>query len=124
MQTEPLELARIVLGCLSEGKAEDIRVLDVQESTVLADYFIIAGARNSRQAVAVAEAVQRELKARGVQPIGIEGRNDGWWVLIDFGSVVVHVMQPEARKFYDLENFWGDAPTVELEPIMPLHQAG
>ena len=94
-------------------------MLDVSGATVLADYFLIAGVSSTRQAKAIGEAIQRELKERGLLPIGVEGREEGWWVLIDYGSVVVHIQQEDARAYYELDMYWGDCPQVQLEPIAP-----
>ena len=117
------EIARIALGCIEDKKASATRVLRVTEATILADYFIICTVDNSRQAAAIADAVSRELKARKLYPNGVEGREDGWWVLLDYGSVIVHLQQDEARAFYDLDNYWGDCPEIELEPIRPTEAA-
>jgi len=71
-------------------------------------------ADSERQAGAIADAVDDRLGALGAVPLGVEGRSGGGWVLLDFGDVVVHVMDPETRKFYDLEGLWADAPRVKL----------
>lgn len=98
-------------------------MLDVASATVLADFFIIAGAMSTRQTKAIAEVIARELKDRGLLPLGVEGREEGWWVLLDYGSVVIHIQQTDARAYYELDNYWGDCPEVELEPIQPSHAA-
>jgi ribosome-associated protein len=69
---------------------------------------------NSRQTVALAEAVERELKAQNMRPIGVEGASRGEWILIDYGSFIVHVFSPAARDYYALEKLWGDAPRLTV----------
>ena len=113
------EIARISLGCLQDKKATEIRTLCVTKATILADYFIIATVQNARQAAAASESIRREIKRRGGMPTGTEGEEHGWWTLVDLATVVVHIMQAEARSFYDLDNYWGDSPEVKLDPIMP-----
>lgn len=114
-------MARVALGCINERKGKNVKALYVAEVSILADYFIIVSAESSRQSAAIADAVLYEFKHRGVLPLGVEGKEEGMWVLIDFGDIVVHVQQQEARVFYDLDNYWGDAPEVHLEPIAPQH---
>ena len=88
-------------------------ILDVRGLSGVADYFVLLSADSDRQAAAVADAVDDALTGLGAQRLGAEGRSGGGWVLLDFGDVVVHVMSPEARGFYDfLEGLWADAPRV------------
>lgn len=102
-------------------KGRDVRVLQVSEVSVLADYFIIVTADSGRHAKAIANAVQQELKHFGSLPLGLEGHGDAVWLLLDFGDVVVHIQLPDAREFYDLDHYWGDAPVIELKAIPPVH---
>jgi ribosome-associated protein len=96
-------------------KAEDVVVLDVRGLTSYADYFVVMTAESERQAGAIADAVDDELAAEGASKVGVEGQSAGRWVLIDYGDVVAHVFNPEARSFYDLEGLWADAPRVQVE---------
>lgn len=80
----------------------------------MTDYFVICTGRNDRQVRTIAEEVTHELKQAGLPPIGVEGAEEGKWVLIDFADVVVHVFQPEERDFYRLEKLWSDAPRLSL----------
>lgn len=112
-------MAQIALGCVAEKKAKNVRVLDISNQTILADYFIICTADNERQARAIASLIQIELKSLGLLPYGTETPQDAQWALLDYGTVVVHIFQPEARSFYDLDNYWCDAPEVKLEPVKP-----
>ena len=106
MQTR--QLLKIVIGALEERKAEDIRVLDVHTLTDVTDFMVIASGRSGRQVAAIAEEVVTSAKRSGVKPLGTEGAREAEWVLVDLGDVVVHVMRPEVRDFYQLEKLWTD----------------
>jgi ribosome-associated protein len=95
-------------------KAENVTVLDVRGLTGYADYFVIMTAESEPQANAIADAVDERLEAMGATRLGVEGHSAGRWVLIDYGDVVAHVFNPEARMFYDLEGLWADAPRVAV----------
>jgi len=112
---DSLELARLCAEVASDKKCEDVLLLDVTQRTVLSDYFLIATARNRRQLRAVADGIAREVAALGGRPRRIEGSGGERWVLLDLGDVVVHVFDPEARAYYDLESLWADAPRVPLK---------
>ncbi len=103
-------LAAVAAG--ADKKSENPVILDVRGLSGVADYFVLLSADSDRQAAAVADAVDDALTGLGAQRLGAEGRSGGGWVLLDFGDVVVHVMSPEARGFYDLEGLWADAPRV------------
>lgn len=111
------ELARQVEAALDDGKAVDIRVIDVRGVTVITDYMIVASGRSSRQIKALAERVRETAGRLGVDVIGVEGANDAEWVLIDLGDVVAHIMQPEMREFYQLEKLWDSRMHEEPAPI-------
>ena len=93
--------------------AEQVVVLDLQEHSRVADFFVIASGSNRVQIKAITEAVEEALEGAGVRPGRAEGRDDGRWVLLDFGDVVVHIFAPRERQFYNLERLWGDAPPLE-----------
>ena len=95
---------------LEEIKAKDITVLDVKEMTSLFDYMIVATAESARQTKALARNVQDKLKELGVRVQGLEGEQTGEWVLVDLGDIIVHVMQPAIRTYYNLEQLWGGRP--------------
>jgi len=89
-------------------------LLEVAGLTIVADYFVICTVGSATQARAVADEVRNEMKAQaGRSPIGIEGREEGWWVLGDFGDVIVHVFQEDARQYYAIDQTWADAQVVE-----------
>lgn len=94
---------------MEDKKAEDIVVLDLRDVSAISDYFVFCTAGNARQAQAVGDAIHESLKAERVFPLSIEGEQPGTWILMDYVDVVVHVFQPQAREYYALETFWGDA---------------
>ncbi len=102
-----------------ERKGRDVLALEVAELTSFADTFLLVTGGSDRQVRAIAEAVLEAVKAGGDQPLGVEGQDDGRWVLIDLNDVVVHVFLEEVRDKYDLERLWGDAPVVEFGPPEP-----
>ncbi len=107
MQAE--QLVQVVIAALEELKGQDILTIDVREKTSITDFMVIATGSSSRQVKALADTVLEKVKAQGVKPIGSEGLESGEWGLIDLGNVVVHVMQPATRQFYDLERLWQGA---------------
>ncbi|HVP69505.1 MAG TPA: ribosome silencing factor [Anaeromyxobacteraceae bacterium] len=111
-QDDGRERALSAVAAGLDKKAEEPVVLDVRELSGVADYFVLMSADSDRQAAAIADAVDERLTGLGATRLGAEGRSGGGWVLLDFGSVVVHVMAPETRKFYDLEGLWADAPRL------------
>ena len=103
-----------------DRKAEAISILDVDKLLSITGYFVIATAASRKGLQAVADALQEKLKPIGWRRRGLEGYEDGRWVLCDYGSVVVHVFTPEARDYYDLDTVWGDAPRVPFSPRKPV----
>lgn len=104
--TTPAELAEQIQTALDDGKAVDIRALDVTGLTSITDYMVVASGRSSRQVKALCERVRSAVAALGLRPLGVEGERSSEWVLLDFGDVIVHIMQPEMRDFYQLEKLW------------------
>ena len=105
----------LIVEAAHERKADDVIALDVREISSFADTFIIATGTSDRHARSVTDSIEAALKAHGESPMGIEGYDEGRWVLIDCGDAIVHVFQREIRDHYDLERLWSDAPTLELE---------
>ena len=101
-----LTVAQVVAGALDDLKAIDVSQLDVRHLTTVTDTMIVASGRSDRHVRAIADAVVEKCKKEGHRPIGVEGKNVGEWVLVDLGDVVVHVMLPRAREFYNLEKLW------------------
>jgi ribosome-associated protein len=100
-------LIDIILKTLDDAKALDVNVFEVSKLTSISDYMIIASGRSSRQVNALAEKVVEAAKENGIKPLGIEGKREGEWVLVDLGDVIVHLMHPETREYYQLEKLWG-----------------
>ena len=112
------ERARRLAEAALDRNAEEVVALDVAELTSFADAFVLATASSDRQARAVADAVVESAKRAGETMLGLEGYDDGRWILIDGGDVVVHVFVREAREHYDLDRLWADAPRIALpEPV-------
>ena len=110
---EGLERARICTQVAEDNKAEDIVVLDVRGISSFTDFFVIMSGRSTRHVQALAESMENELRSKRIKTSRAEGLQEGKWVLLDFGDVVVHVFYHEQRKFYDLEGLWHDAPRIE-----------
>jgi ribosome-associated protein len=108
-QMDGLQFAQICAYLAGEKKAEDLKILAVGGLTSYADYFVISSAPSERQAQAIARNVIDEIRDLGRRPLGLEGLDQGAWVLADFGDVVVHTFYDEAREYYDLDGFWTDA---------------
>ncbi|MGE5028022.1 MAG: ribosome silencing factor [Betaproteobacteria bacterium] len=107
---EPEAIKQAVVFALEDIKARDILVLDVRKLTSMTDCMIIASADSNRQTRALSNNVQEKLKALGAEVLGVEGEDTGEWVLVDLGAVVVHIMQPAIREYYNLEQLWGGSP--------------
>lgn len=96
-----------VVNAIEDIKGFDITVLDVTKLTSMTNYMIICSANSSRQTKAIADNIYTELKAKGFSPRGLEGEKDGEWVLVDLNEVIVHIMIPTTRAYYNLEQLWG-----------------
>ena len=99
-------LCKLAHQAIDELKGQDVTELDVRKLTDVTDYLLVVTGRSTRQVKAIAENVIDKAKAAGVRPLGIEGLEDGEWVLVDLVDVVVHVMQPDTRTYYELEKLW------------------
>lgn len=110
-------MAKLAYKALDDKKGEDIKVIDISEISVLADYFIIANGNNDSQVRALVESVEEELSKEGFEVKQREGYGLGNWVLLDFGSIIVHVFDKENRLFYDLERIWRDGKYVDVENL-------
>jgi len=103
------EMKSAVVDALEDVKATDISVIDVSEMTSLTSYMIIASGSSNRQTKALADNVQKKLREKGAEIYGVEGEQEGEWVLVDLGDVIVHIMLPATRDYYNLEQLWGAA---------------
>lgn len=113
----PKEMAKCAYLALEDKKAEDITIIDISGISVLADYFIIANGTNSNQVTAMADNVDEELHKAGHPVKQVEGYNEGNWVLLDYGDIIVHVFDRENRLFYDLERIWRDGNVISLDEL-------
>lgn len=109
------ELAKIAYKALDDKKGVNIKVIDISEISIIADYFIIAGGNNENQVKAMADNVEEELHKTGINPNNIEGYTAANWILMDFGDIIVHVFNEDDRLFYDLERIWRDGKTVSID---------
>ena len=111
------EVAKKACSYLDEKKAVDIKIIDISKISIVADYFIIAGASNSRQVKALADNVEEKLGKEGVVPNHIEGYQSAKWILMDYNDVIIHVFNQEERLFYDLERIWTDGQVIEMADL-------
>lgn len=103
-----------IQDALADAKTQNIAVLDVRKISDFTDYMVIATGTSNRHVQSSADKVVETLRGHGVRPVGIEGKQLGDWVLIDFGDVVAHIMREQTRDFYNLEKLWSDAKRVEV----------
>lgn len=109
-----------VVDAIEDIKGFDITVLDVTKLTSMTSYMIICSANSSRQTKAIADNVRVQLKEKGIEPRGQEGEGSGEWVLVDLDEVIVHVMTPTSRAYYNLEQLWGaDGKHITPDTIKP-----
>jgi ribosome-associated protein len=109
-----LMLAKLAVTALENKKAEDIRVIEINQISSLGDYFILASGTNRNQIEALSDGVERELAKHGQKLRQIEGRNSANWVLLDYGDIIIHIFDKENRLFYNLERLWSDGKVIEL----------
>lgn len=116
----PKELALLAARALSDKKGAQIQVLEIGDLTTLADYFVLATGSSNTQINALVDNVEKVLHEEAEEePLHREGYRGGTWVLLDYGCVVVHVFNNEARKFYSLEHLWADGEEVDLSAVLP-----
>ena len=111
------QMAKLAYKALDDKKGEDIKVIDISQISVLADYFIIANGTNANQVNALVDSVEEELSKAGYDVKQREGYGLGNWVLLDFGDIIVHVFDKENRLFYDLERIWRDGKLMYPETL-------
>lgn len=114
LNLEEMKLA--VIDALEDIKAFDITIMDVRKLTSMTNYMIVASANSTRQAKAIADNVREKMREKGVALRGTEGEKDGEWVLVDLDDIVVHVMIPTARAYYNLEQLWGETESRRNTP--------
>ena len=111
------EMAKLAIEALEDKKAEDIKVIDISEVSVIADYFIIAGGTNRSQIQALSDNVEEKLGRAGYPSKQVEGYDTANWILLDFHDIIVHIFDKENRLLYDLERIWRDGKQVDPEEL-------
>ncbi len=111
------ELAKLACDALDDKKALEIKVINIENVSTLADYFIIASGTNRNQVQAMADNVDETLGRTGYEPKQIEGYQNANWILMDYRDIVIHIFDEENRLFYDLERIWRDGTVVEVEDL-------
>lgn len=109
---DPRQLCELAVAALEDSKGENIEVLDLTDRSTFADYMIVASGNSSRQVKAMADRLVQRAKAAGCPPLGVEGDREAEWVLVDLADVVVHLMLPQTRAFYNLEKLWSAPPAT------------
>lgn len=107
------EMLKIAYTVLDEKKGEDIKVIDISNISVIADYFLIASANNINQLQAMSDELQEKFSKEGIEVKQVEGNRSATWILLDYGDLVIHLFDKEDRLFYDLERIWTDGKMVE-----------
>ena len=111
------EMTKMVIDALEDKKAENIKIIDIAEVSVLADYFVIASGTNRNQIQALADSVQEKLGRAGYMTKQVEGYSTANWVLLDFGDVIVHIFDGQNRLLYDLERIWRDGKEMDPDQL-------
>lgn len=113
---DPLELANRIAQYADDKKAHEVVILDMSELLYVTDYFVICSGANDRQVKGISDNIRKELRDLGIKPLWSDGDNEGIWVVLDYGNIVVHVFRDEERDIYQLERLWKDAPRAEWAP--------
>lgn len=111
------EIAKLACNALAEKKAEDVKVIDIRNISVIADYFVLADGANQNQLQAMQSAVDEALYKAGIHAKQVEGNNSSTWILMDYGDIIVHIFSKEDRLFYDLERIWRDGVVIDPEEL-------
>ena len=107
------EYCKVAIAALEDRKAEDVKVIDIQEISPVADYFVIANGTNQNQIQAMRDACEEALYKAGLKDRHIEGNSNSTWILMDYGDIIVHIFSKEDRLFYDLERIWRDGKVID-----------
>ncbi len=109
-----MEIWQYAVEAAQSRKAEDIVVLHIGEVSSFTEYFVVCSGTNTRQTQAIAEGIEDRLREEGWRPMGVEGKQVGEWILMDYGDLVVHIFSPQKRTFFDLERLWRNAPQIPI----------
>lgn len=118
-----LDMAKAAVKAAAENRGQDITVLDLTGITSLFDFFILITGGSRRQLAAIADEIERGLKAIGEKKLSISGLEEGRWVVMDYGSIVIHLFDEDTRSFYNLENLWADGKPVDVSDIVQASSA-
>ncbi|MEO2082629.1 MAG: ribosome silencing factor [Desulfurobacteriaceae bacterium] len=116
---ESIEKLRTALKLALDKKAENPVIIDLRGLTSLADYFLIVSANSDTHARTIADEIKKKFKEMGILPVNVEGYQQGNWILLDYGDLIVHIFRPEFRELYNLESLWMDAPRLEPGDLLP-----
>ena len=111
------EFCKIAVAALEDRKAEDVKVIDIQGISPIADYFIIANGTNANQLQAMRDAADEALYKAGLKVKQVEGNQNSTWILMDYGDVIIHIFSKEDRLFYDLERIWRDGKMISADEL-------
>lgn len=111
-------MAQIACKAIDDKKGQDIKIIDIHNVSVIADYFVIASGTNSNQVQAIVDNVEEQLGRAGFEAKQIEGNRNSSWILMDYGDVIVHVFDEENRLFYDLERIWRDGKILDAQEFL------
>ncbi len=109
------KMTTLAIKALEDKKGNDIRVIDIQDVSIIADYFIIASGSNRNQVQTMADNVEEVLGRSGYEPRQLEGYSTATWILMDYNDIIVHIFSEEDRLFYDLERIWRDVKNVDID---------
>ncbi len=112
------EMLKIAVSALDSKKAQDIKVIEIGDLTIIADYFVIAAGTSSTQVRALAEEVEFQLEKAGALPPVIQGTHASGWIVLDYKDIIVHVFSREAREFYSLERLWADGKKIPVDEFI------
>ena len=112
------EMAKIACKAIDDKKGQDIKVIDIHNVSVIADYFVIASGTNSNQVQAIVDNVEEQLGRAGYEAKQIEGNRRSSWILMEYGDVIIHVFDEETRLFYDLERIWRDGKVLDMDEFL------
>lgn len=115
---DPIEIAKTLVHVLDMKKGRDIKLLRVSDKTIIADYFVICGGTSNTNIKALAGEAEYKLGLCGVTPIHLDGYSEGEWIVVDFGCVMVHIMNRDNRDFYKLEKLWSEAESIDISDIL------
>ena len=115
---EPKDWADAIVALLDAHKAQDIKVLEVFDQTIVADYFVLCTGTSNTQVKSLAGEIEYKMGLANVEYLRMEGYNEGSWIIVDYGSVLVHIFQRETRDFYNLEKLWSDSKDIDVSALL------